>query len=63
MSRCVNEVENILFPIFCLINDTDCLGFDRDSTFSLKIHIVKHLCLHLTACECSGTLYDTICQR
>ena len=45
----VDQVKNILLAVLCLINRADCLGFDRDSTLSFKIHIVKDLSLHLTA--------------
>ena len=43
MSRCVDQVENILFPVICLIYGTDCLCLDRDPTFSLQIHVVENL--------------------
>ena len=43
VSRCINQVENILFSVICLIYSTDCLCFDRDSTLSLQIHVIENL--------------------
>ena len=63
MSRCINQVENIFFPIFCFVYRSDCLGFNRNSTFSFQFHIVQHLRLHLTAGEKTGHLNDTVRQR
>ena len=43
VSRCIDQVENILFSVICLIYSTDCLCFDRDSTLSLQIHVIENL--------------------
>ena len=43
VSRCIDQVENILFSVICLIYRTDCLCFDRDSTLSLQIHVIENL--------------------
>ena len=43
MSRGIDQVEDILLPVARLVYDTDCLGFDRDTTLPLQFHIVKNL--------------------
>ena len=45
----IDQIKDILLAVLCFVNRADCLGFDRDSALSLKIHIVKDLGLHLTA--------------
>ena len=63
MPRCVNEIENIFFSVFCLIYGADCLGFNRDSTFSFQIHVVQNLCLHFSACKQARHFNNTVCKR
>ena len=63
MPRCIDQIENVFFSVFCFVNGTDSLGFDRDPAFSLQIHIIEHLRLHLTACQQSRLLNDPVCQR
>ena len=48
MSWGIDQVEDIFLPVTRLVYDTDCLGFDRDTTLPLQFHIVKDLRLHLT---------------
>ena len=62
MTRRIDQVEDIFFTIFRIINDTNGLRFDRDSTFPLQIHIIKHLRLHLAASQQSRLLDNTVCQ-
>ena len=62
MSRGIYQVKNIFFSVFCLIYDTDRLGFDRNASLPLQIHIVQHLRLHLPLREQSCLLYDTVGQ-
>ena len=63
MSRCIDQVECVFFPVICPINRADCLRFDRDATLPLQLHIVKHLLLHLPAGQKSCHLDDAVCQR
>ena len=63
MPRCVDKVENIFLSILCLIHNAHRLCLDCYASFSLKIHIIKHLCLHLTACEKSGFFNDSVRKR
>ena len=62
MSRCVDEVENIFLSILCPIHGTHSLCLDGDAPFSLQVHVVQHLCLHLSAGEQTGLLDDAVCQ-
>ena len=46
MSRSVDEIEGIALAI----NDVfhlDGMAFDCNTAFTLKIHVIKHLCLHV----------------
>ena len=62
MSRCVDQIENIFFPILCLIDGTNRLRFDCDASLPLQLHIIKNLGLHLPACQKSGLLNDPVRQ-
>ena len=62
MSRRVDQVEHILFTVVRLIDSTDRLSFDRDTSLSFQIHVVKDLSLHLAAREKSCHLNDTVRQ-
>ena len=62
VSWCVDQVENIFFPVFCLVDDTHRLRLDRDTTLTLQIHIIQDLCLHLTIGKQARHLNDTVCQ-
>ena len=63
MSRCVDQVKYIFFSVFRLIYNTHGLRLDRNATLSLQIHVIQNLRLHLTACQKTGLLNDTVCQR
>ena len=63
MSRCIDQVEDILFPVVCFVYGTHSLGFDCDSALPLQFHIVQHLRLHLTTCQKSGLFDDPVCKR
>ncbi len=63
MARRVDQIKYILFPVFRLIYDTDCLRFYRDPPLALQFHIVKHLRLHLPLGQQSGLFYDPVRKR
>ncbi len=63
MTRRVNQVKDIFFPVFRLVDDTHRLRFDGNAPFPLKLHIVKHLRLHLTAGKQACHLNDAVCKR
>ena len=62
MSGSIYQVENVFFPVTCLIYDSYGLWLDRNSTFPLKFHIIKNLRLHLTLGQCTRLLNNTVCQ-
>ena len=62
MARRINQIKDILFPVLCLIHDTNCLGFDCNSPLSFQFHIIQYLRLHLSLCQKSRLLNDPICQ-
>lgn len=62
MSRCIDQVKYIFFPIIRLIDSTHCLRLDRDSSLPLKVHVVQDLSLHLSARQKSCHLDDPVCQ-
>ena len=62
MPRSIDEIEDILLPVVRLIHRPDCLGFDRDASLPLQVHVVQHLGLHLAAGQKPGHLDDPVCQ-
>ena len=60
MSRGIDQVKNIFISILGLVYNTDSLGFDGDSTFSLQFHIIQNLGLHFSLREKSCHLDDTV---
>ena len=62
MTRRIDQIEDILLPVFCLINNTNGLRFDGNTTLTLQIHIVQHLRLHLAAGQQSCHFDDSVCQ-
>ena len=62
MPWCIDQVKNIFFSIISLINDSYSLRLDRDTSLSLKLHIIQHLRLHLTFCQCTRLLNNTVSQ-
>ncbi len=51
MARGVYQVEHIFLTVLSIINNPHGLRLDGDAPFPFKVHIVKDLCLHLTACK------------
>ena len=60
MAGSINQVEDILFPVIRTINRADCLGFDRNASLPLQIHVVEDLVLHFTLCEKTCHLNDAV---
>ena len=63
MPRRIDQVQDILFPVICPVNDADGLGLDRNAPLPFQIHIVQHLGLHLPARQKARFFYNTIRQR
>ena len=62
MSRRINHIQNIFISILCFINQTYRLRFDGNAPFTLDIHIIKYLRLHLPACQYTGFFNHPIRQ-
>ena len=62
MTGCIDQIEDIFLSILCFINNTDRLRLDRNTSFTLQIHIVQHLRLHFTFCQKPCPLNDAVCQ-
>ena len=43
MSRSINKIEDIFLSIFCLVFHLNSMAFNGYTSFSLQIHVVKHL--------------------
>ena len=63
MSRRVDQIENVLLAVFCLIHGPNRLSLDRDAALPLQIHVVEDLGLHLPAGQKPGHLDDPVGQR
>ena len=62
MSRGVDQVKNILFSIFRVVDGADRLRLDGNAALPLQIHIIQYLGLHLTAGQKTGHLNDAVGQ-
>ena len=47
MSWGINQIQDILLAVLSLIIKAHRGCFDRDTTFTLKVHIIKHLMMKL----------------
>ena len=62
MSRSVDHVERIGSTVD-LPWHTYCLGFNGDASFTLNIHAVKVLCLHIARRDNASCLKHTVSER
>ena len=62
MARSINQVKDILFSVLCMIDQTNSLRLNGNTSLSLNIHVIKDLGLHLTAGKRSGKFDHTVCQ-
>ncbi len=63
VSRGVDKVQNIVFPVFVRKRNTHGLGFDCDAPFSFQIHIVKVLVFFFTVADKIGKFQNPVRQR
>ena len=42
MSRCINQMEQIVLPVV-IIDHRTCLRLDRDAPFPFNVQLVQHL--------------------
>ena len=57
MTWCVHQVQNIGFPIICLVGETHSLGLNRNAAFALNIHVIKNLIGHFAFSQ-TATILD-----
>ena len=63
MARRIDQIKNILVPVLRPVDKPHGLGLDRDAPLPLKLHIVKHLILHLSVRQKPGLFNDPVRQR
>ena len=59
MSGSVNKIKSIFLPIKFIIHLYG-MTFDGDSTLLLKIHVIKHLGLHILSHHSIGSFKKTV---
>ena len=57
----IDQVKHIFLPVVCLIYGTNRLCFNRNSALSFKLHVVKHLRLHLSARQEACLFNNPVC--
>ncbi len=62
MSWRIDQVEDILLSVPGRIDQTHGLGFDRDPSLPLQVHVVEDLVLHFTAGQEACLLDHPVCQ-
>ena len=58
----INKVELVDLAVAGLIVQGDTLGLDRNTAFTLDIHGIEYLFIHLPRAQPAAVLYETICQ-
>ena len=62
MPRCVDQIQNIGFTIFCLIMEPHRLCFNGDAAFALDIHRIEHLLFHFPLGKTTRHLDEPVSQ-
>jgi hypothetical protein len=62
MSRCVDQVQDILLTILGGVVHAGRLQFNGNPPLSLKVHIVQHLSFHVPIADGPSGLQETIGQ-
>ena len=60
MSRCVDEVEDIILSRRVNISEPYRTRLDGDTSLALKVHVVKQLFLHIALCHGIGRLKQSV---
>ena len=60
VSRRVDEVQFVQFPVLAAIVEPHGLCLDGDAALALEIHAVEHLRLHLALTECPRVLDEAV---
>ena len=62
MTRRVDQIQNILLPVLCLIRKPGRLQFDRNAALALDIHIIQILLLHISSLHQPRLLNEAVSQ-
>ena len=62
MPRCIYQIEYVFIAVICFVYGSYRLTFYGNASLTLQVHIVKHLCLHLSAGQQSGLFYNPVCK-
>ena len=60
VTRSVDEVEDIILTVVCVIFQADGTRLDGDAALPLDIHIVEKLILHIPERDCIGELENAV---
>ena len=63
MSGRVDEIEDVFFPVVCVVVQPYGFGFDGDATLALEIHSIEHLRGHLALAERPRKLEQSVGER
>ena len=63
VSRCVDQVKNILLAVCRAVHRARCLALDCDAALPLEIHGIQNLVLHLPLGEQTRLLDDAVRER
>ncbi len=60
MAGRVDQIENIVFSVLCVVNKRHGVRLDGDAPFPLQIHIVQNLIFHFAPGHRLGLFQDTV---
>ena len=60
MPRSIDQIQDVLFPVFPRIVEANCVSLDRDAALALEIHIIEQLGLHIALGNCARYLQQTV---
>ena len=58
----IDEVELVIFAVFCFIIYFYCAGFDGNTALTFQLHIIQKLVFHLTKADGGGFLQNSVSQ-
>lgn len=63
MAGSIDQVQDVMLAVLCIIFEPDGVGLDRDAALALDIHRVEDLLLHFAHLERAGHLDETVGKR
>ena len=63
VTRRVDQVELVVFPVLRFVAETDRARLDGDAALAFEVHIVEDLFLHLVQIKRPGLLEDAVGKR